>query len=383
MKQFEILPTVCEKHFKSFPTCHKWVLISLFEGGRRAEVEAVERIYRMRMSEEKEPFGTILDDLREAFVRLRGLNVDWIHPSYRDLVIEELAADNMLRQRVLTSITLSGLKVAVSDTSGSRGEKKYPLIASPSDWNLLCEGCVKLVGSCSVADTTDALEVLASAAQNATQLDVRHELSQIIFKVCDEVRERWDANGAILTGHQLLTFCQTSLLASRLPVLPRLDHSWETLEKRVITNIRVWEADNAVDSDVLHEWIKLTQAISENEPRFLRKKQFPAKHHDVLNRILVIIEAELDQEEQFDFADDYLAAASKCDQLVEVVQSLQEMSLIQSDAASALKKRLEERSYEYGARARELGEVEPDYEPDDYRSEGDETVDLGEFFRDL
>jgi hypothetical protein len=44
---------------------------------------------------------------------------------------------------------------------------------------------------------------------------------------------------------------------------------------------------------------------------FFVKKQFPAKHHDVLNRILVIIEAELDQEEQFDFADDYLAAASK------------------------------------------------------------------------
>jgi hypothetical protein len=121
------------KTFQKLSTGHKWVLISLFETGRRAKMEAVEQIYRMRIAEEKESFSTILDDLREAFVTARGPFVDRIHPSYRDLVIEELAADNILRQRVLTSITLSGLKVAVSDTSGPYGEQKYPLIASPSD----------------------------------------------------------------------------------------------------------------------------------------------------------------------------------------------------------------------------------------------------------
>lgn len=371
------------KTFQKLSTGHKWVLISLFETGRRAKFEAVEQIYRMRISEEKEPFSTILDDLREAFVTARGPYVDWIHPSYRDLVIEELAADNMLRQRVLTSITLSGLKVAVSDTSGPYGEQKYPLIASASDWKLLCEGCVKLVGSCSTVDATDALEVLASAAQNATESDVRHELSQIIFRICEAVREHWDANRAIFTARQLLTFCQTSLLASRLPALPRFDHSWETLEKRVMTNLTAWETDKVVDSDTLDEWIQLAHVIAENEPRFLRQKQFPTKYRVVVNRIVIVIDSELDQEDYFDSADDYMAAASKYDQLVRVVKSMQQLDLMQANDASTLQERLEERSNEYGERAREIGGAEPDYEPDDYRSAGEETVDLDEFFRDL
>jgi hypothetical protein len=152
---------------------------------------------------------------------------------------------------------------------------------------------------------------LASAAQNATELDVRHELSQIIFGICEAVRERWDANRAIFTGRQLLTFCQTSLLASRLPALPRFDYSWETLEERVMTNLTAWETDKVVDSDILDEWIQLAHVIAENEPRFLRQKQFPAKYRVVVNRILMILDSELDQEDYFDSADDYMVVRAR------------------------------------------------------------------------
>jgi hypothetical protein len=65
------------------------------------------------------------------------------------------------------------------------------------------------------------------------------------------------------------------------------------------------------------------------------------------------------------------------------VKSMQQLDLMQANDASTLQERLEERSNEYGERAREIGGAEPDYEPDDYRSAGEETVDLDEFFRDL
>jgi hypothetical protein len=371
------------KTFQKLSIGHKWVLISLFESGRRAEMKNVEKIYRIRVSEEKDPFNAILDDLREAFVTVRGgYYIDWIHPSYRDLVIEELAADNMLRQRVLTSITLSGLKVAVSDTSGPLGEQKYPLIVSASDWKLLCEGCVKLVGTGLPPIATDALEVLGSAAQSAT-LDVRHELSQIIDRVCEVVRERWDVNREPPTARQLLTFCQTSLLASRLPALPRFERSWETSEEHVRSNLAKWEVAKKVDSDVLDEWIKLAYVIAQNEPRFLLQKQFPEKYHDVLNRIQDIIISELSQEEEFDFPDGYMEAASRCDQLVSVVENMEQLDLMQSNIASSLQERLQDRSEDYSARAREMQEIDREYEPDYDRSVSEEIFDLNELFRDL
>jgi hypothetical protein len=239
------------------------------------------------------------------------------------------------------------------------------------------------VNASSAGVATDALQVLASAAQNATELEIRDELSQIISTVCEAVREHWDTSRTIFTAAQLLTFCQTSLLAKGLPALPRFEHSWGTLEERVITNLPVWEADRAIDSDILDEWIQLAHVIARNEPRFLRQKQFPAKYRDIVSRMLDIIDSELDQEDQCDSADDYMAAASKFDQLVKVLKSMEQLDLIQSNAASSLDGRLEERSNEYGDRARELGGEEPDYEPDNYGSAGEEVIDLNEFFKDL
>jgi len=137
-----------------------------------------------------------------------------------------------------------------------------------------------------------------------------------------------------------------------------------------------------VDCDVLYEWTQLTRIIAENEPRFVRQKQFPGKYRDVANRILVIIDSQLNQEDQFDSPDDYLGVANECDQLAVVVKSMKKLGLIESNAASSLTERLEDRSNEYSERAREIG-AEPDYEPDDYRSAGEESIDLNEFFRDL
>jgi hypothetical protein len=341
----------------------------------------VEQIYRIRMPEGNEPFSTILDELREAFVTVREPCIDWIHPSYRDLVIEELAADKTLRQKVLTSITLSGLTVAVSDTSGAHGERKYPLIASTMDWNLLGEGCVKLVFSSSSAIATDALRVLASAAESATEPDVADELSRILYKACEAIRERWDANGIVFTADQLRTFCQTSLLASPLPVLPRFEHTWAALEKDLITSLSLWEVDNRVDSDIVQEWAELAQIVAHNEPRFMLKKRFPANYRDAANRIAVIIDSELDRTEEFDCADDYVLEANRCDRLVKAVESMHKLDLIDSNIASSLQERLEARSFEYGERASEMGPPEHDY--DDYRSEREESINLNELFRDL
>jgi hypothetical protein len=369
------------KTFQKLPIEDKWVLISLFESGARPGIEDVKRVWGIRNSEQKNRFVTILDELREAFLTVTGHYVDWIHPSYRDLVIEELAADDALRQRVLSSITLSGLKVAVSDTSGPRGEDKYPLIGSSLDWKLLEEGCVRLLEKASPSMAADALQVLASAAQSATNPSVRKELAQIIYSVCEAVRTRWDTTDTVFTADQIVSFCQSSLCANRLPGLPRFDRSWVTAEERVLRNLSQWEQDGTVDPNVLHEWTHLAIVISQNEPRFLRHRNFPEKYQDAMNRVLAVIDAELNSEYDFDSGDDYRSAASDCDQLIKVLEFMERLRLVEANIASSLADGLRERSDDYSDRARSYDGPEPDY--DDYRSGNEEHFDLGEFFRDL
>ena len=70
--------------------------------------------------EKRTPFEEATRQLDEAFIHLRtsirGLregkyipNADWIHPSYRDLVIDELAADPELRTQFLKEHPSRGL----------------------------------------------------------------------------------------------------------------------------------------------------------------------------------------------------------------------------------------------------------------------------------
>ena len=370
------------KTFKKLSAAHKWILISLFETGKAEPVEAVARIYALRYPEGREPFYSVLDDLREAFVTIRGSYLDWIHPSYRDLVIEELAADPMLRQRILISITLSGLKVAVSDTSGPEGEKKYLLIGTPSDWKLLGQGCVSLVKSGSSDVATDVLRVLTSAAQNATGSEIYSELSRIIQDVCDAIREQWDANETIFTAGQLRTFCQSSLLSSALPTLPKFDNVWLTVIKRIRSFLPLWEEDKMVDSDLVEEWTRLATIIAENEPRFLRKNEFPTRYIETAQRIVTIMNVESNLERTLDTQDEYNEEIQRGEQFINILSAMQELNLISVEVAEALQTCLDERNDEYSIRASELEPIGPD-DDYDYSSSRDEPIDLIEFFRDV
>jgi hypothetical protein len=369
------------KTFQKLPTGHKWVLISLFESGGRSQSQVVERIWRIRNSEQNQRFDIILDELREAFLTLTAGYLDWIHPSYRDLVIEELAADDTLRQRVLSSVTISGLKVAVSDTSGPRGEDKYPLIRSSSDWALLKEGCVRLIEKASPTLAADALKVVTSAAQSATEPSVRKELSEIIYSVCEATRTHWDASETVFTANQIVTFCQSSLLANQLPALPRFERSWATAEESVLRNLSECDKDGTVDCGSLHEWTQLALVIFQNDPRFLRHRKFPEKYQDAINRILAIADAEANSDYEYDSEEDYRSAATDCDLLIQVLDAMQQLSLVEPDVATSLSDQLQERSDEYTDRARHYDPGEPDYDYE--RSRSDEGFNLKEFFRDL
>jgi hypothetical protein len=97
----------------------------------------------------------------------------------------------------------------------------------------------------------------------------------------------------------------------------------------------------------------------------------------------ILINSELDALDTMDSADDYIVMASKYDGLVNVVRSMQRLGLIDLSVASSLTELLEERSFEYSERAREIAGPEPDYDDETLRSIGEESIDLNEFFKDL
>ncbi|HXC36389.1 MAG TPA: hypothetical protein VNV43_10975 [Candidatus Acidoferrales bacterium] len=62
--------------------------------------------------------------------------IDWIHPSCRDLSIEELAENSDDRHRFLTNCSENGLLLATSIGGGAEGLRHLPLLQTDNDWGL-------------------------------------------------------------------------------------------------------------------------------------------------------------------------------------------------------------------------------------------------------
>ena len=87
--------------------------------------------------------------MSEAFVKqtqvaIYGDLITWIHPSCRDLTIEELSASTVERLRFLGSCSESGIHLATSIGGGEKGERQLPLLQHPKDWEVLKCRCVEL-----------------------------------------------------------------------------------------------------------------------------------------------------------------------------------------------------------------------------------------------
>src|SRR5882757_9830620 len=65
--------------------------------------------------------------------------IEWMHPSWRDLVIDHLARDAASRQKFLSRCGLQGFLLALSSAGGATGERAIPLLVQPRDWQALSE----------------------------------------------------------------------------------------------------------------------------------------------------------------------------------------------------------------------------------------------------
>ena len=63
--------------------------------------------------------------------------VGWVHPSWRDLVIEELATDADARRAFLRDCSVEGVLLALSTGGGVTGERSLPLLIDDADWDLV------------------------------------------------------------------------------------------------------------------------------------------------------------------------------------------------------------------------------------------------------
>jgi hypothetical protein len=137
-----------------------------------------------------------------------------------------LAADPTLQAGFMESMSLEGIKLAVSSSGGSAGNRKFPLMSSLQSWESLEKRSMTIAVQDDARVITRLLETLAEAVFQTEDAGSVAKLRDVIGKVCREARDRWDEGGVELNHRELARFCRASEVASPLPKIPDLTASW-------------------------------------------------------------------------------------------------------------------------------------------------------------
>ena len=286
------------KAFRSLPNSHKWFLISLLEVGDDKALLTVFRVYAEHCpNAERRPSEEVFEELRESFVK--GITyVDWMHPSYRDLVIEELSNDQTLKIAFLDKMGLPGIKLAVSDTGGALGKRSLPLMTFDEAWQSLADRCLSIVRSGDTSETTELLLALESAANSAASPKTARQLSEVLSAVCLAACKTWDSERTVLSHEQLRIYGSASIRVKPLPPVPKFEQSWVATDQRLIRALKTGTS-LVFEQEILAGWVQMCFAITETEPRFLAQLGFSAKLKELIPRVLGQISDEVRSIETF------------------------------------------------------------------------------------
>ncbi len=195
------------------------------------------------------------------------MRVTWVHPSWRDLVIGELAHDAGARRRFLEHCGVDGAALALS-TGGAR---ERPLLVDDADWDALGDGLHRL---CAELEEPGAVRLLG-AIEEALEAAGDPELEALAVLVLERLRRRW-GDGPVGVDALAGWLAAAGRLAEP-PAAPPLAASWLEL-------MPGGAPQSPEQLERFADWLRLAELLDARDPKLLRETLgFPALHATVLD----------------------------------------------------------------------------------------------------
>jgi hypothetical protein len=193
------------------------------------------------------------------------VRVDWVHPSWRDLVIEELASHPAERHRFLASCGVDGAALALSGAGGAGGARERPLLKEDADWDALGDGLHHLCGA--EIDEPEAILVLRALAD--VELDAEAEnLTRLVLK-----RLGW--SGKALSVDAIGAWTAVAVRLDPRPEPPAVAMTW--LELAPDAAPRTPE-----EMERMADWLRLAEILDHHDPELLAGLGFPSRYTAIL-----------------------------------------------------------------------------------------------------
>jgi hypothetical protein len=249
------------------------VLLSLLDvaAGPVTERELVAAVRRHSPGGLEHPVNEIVDRLADHFVRVvHPAGVTWVHPSWRDLVIDELAGDADARHDFLRACGIHGIVLALSTAGGAAGARSLPLLVHDADWDALADRVAALIPELEAPEVTMLLAALGEARQAAPE-----EGNALATDVLGQLARLWDRGATAAPVGLLAAWFELAAELEEQPHPPSAAPAWFDL-------VPTGRVDIVADAVEFDDWAALVELLAERAPGALQALGFPDKQRLVL-----------------------------------------------------------------------------------------------------
>jgi hypothetical protein len=273
--------------FRALEPEHRELLVSLLDApaGLIDERELAAVVRRHHPGGLSRPVSELIDRLTDHFLRVTPLGIGWVHPSWRDLVIDELREDSSGRRLFLSASGVDGVTLALSRAGGVAGERILPLLMTDADWDALGDRLHELVRDFEERELARVLHAVAGTLAAVDDARQALELENLARNVLAATRRAW--------------------VERRRPVPVFLIEAWYALEERVIEWMEppqlapTWaelhpgglllERPDPAELARTEEWLALAETLRRYDRHALEEFDFFGRDHDLLERLIVTL----------------------------------------------------------------------------------------------
>ena len=281
--------------FEALESEHRELLISLLDApaGLIDEREFAAVVRRHHAGGLSRPVSELIDRLTDHFLRITPLGIGWVHPSWRDLVIDELREDAEARRRFLAVSGVDGVTLALSRAGGAAGERALPLLVGDADWDALGDRLHQLRLELEERELARVLLAVGGALAGVNDPNQAPELDSLAVNVLGATRWAWDEQHRPVPAFLLEAWYELRSGVTEPVVEPQLAPTWVELHPGGL----LLEHPDHAELARTEEWLAVAEVLRRFDPAALERFGFYSRDRNLLQRLIVTLTRTLPDED--------------------------------------------------------------------------------------
>jgi len=273
--------------FRALESEHRELLVSLLDApaGLIDERELAAIVRRHHAGGLSRPVGELIDRLTDHFLRVTPLGIGWVHPSWRDLVIDELREDQQGRRRFLSASGVDGITLALSRAGGVAGERILPLLITDADWDAIGDRLYELGRELEDRELARVMLVIGGTLAAIGAGPRRRELDSLAMNILAATRRAWDERDGLVPVFLLEAWYALDASVSEWVTPPRLSPTWAELHPGGL----MLECPDPAELARTEEWLALAEMLSRYDRTALEAFGFFGRDRELLERLIVTL----------------------------------------------------------------------------------------------